>query len=385
LPAAAPGSRSDVPGRFEAMYLAFLIGRFPPGVVGGAEIQAEGWARVLSDRHRVVVVPRRDPPGQPAEEARDGFVVKRLPVSRLPVWRAFRDVAAVERAIGALSPRPDLMLCFQTFVSGLAGVRVQARLGIPAVVWIRGEEELDLRFGARSRWISPRVWSAARGVMVQSERVREAVLAGLRRVAPRAAREVAPKLEVVPNGLDLPPAPPPGGGTGVLAVGRLIPEKGMDTAIQAAAAAKQSLAIAGDGPDRARLEALARSLRAPVRFLGMVPRDRLQVLYRDAACVVLAARGGEGLPNVLLEAMAHARPVVATPVMGVSDLVRDGSNGLLVEPGDPAALATALTRLASEDGLAARLGGAARATAEGFAWERVRPRLEAMLERWTSR
>jgi glycosyltransferase involved in cell wall biosynthesis len=367
------------------MHLALLIGRFPPGVVGGAEIQAEGWARALSNRYRVVVVTRRDPPWQPAEEARDGFVVKRLPVSRLPVWRAFRDVAAVERTIAALSPRPDLTLCFQTFVSGLAGVRVQTRLGIPAVVWIRGEEELDLRFAARSRWISPRVWSAARGVIVQSERVGEAVLERLRRVAPRAAREVAQKLEVVPNGLDLPPAPSPGGGTGVLAVGRLIPEKGMDTAIQAAAAAKQQLTIAGDGPDRARLEALARSLPARVRFMGMVPRDRLDMLYREAACVVLAARGGEGLPNVLLEAMARARPVVATPVMGVRDLVRDGANGLLVEPGDPVALATALMRLAGENGLAARLGGAARATAEGFEWERVRPRLEALLERWASR
>src|SRR5205823_12924742 len=123
--------------RRHGMNLAILIGHFPPGVVGGAELQAEGWARRLSDRHRVVVVTRRDPPWQRAEETRDGFAVKRLPVSRMPLWRTFRDLHAVERVIRGLAPRPELCLCFQTFVSGLAGVRVQARLGIPAVVWVR--------------------------------------------------------------------------------------------------------------------------------------------------------------------------------------------------------------------------------------------------------
>jgi len=362
------------------MNLAFLIGHFPPGVVGGAELQAEGWARLLSDRHRVVVVTRRDPPWQPAEEARDGFTVKRLPVSRLPLWRTVHDLLAIDRAVAALDPRPQLLLCFQTFVSGLAGVRAQRRLGIPAVVWIRSEVELRLAAPHRARWLSPRVWRSARGVLVQSERVRETLLAALRGLDPHAADEVSRKLEVVPNGLDL-PAPSFAPGKGVLAVGRLIRDKGMDVAIEAAAAAGLPLVIAGDGPDRARLEALAGRQRTPVRFEGNVSRDRLDALYRESACVVLAARGGEGLPNVLLEAMAHGRPVVATPVMGVCDLVQDGSNGLLVPAGDPAALAAALARVAREDGLAARLSAAARAAAEDFAWERVRPRLEAVLAR----
>jgi len=361
--------------------LAILIGHFPPGVVGGAELQAERWARLLADRHRVVVVTRRDPAWQPAAETRDGFSVTRLPVSRVPLWRTLRDLTAVERAIGTLVPRPDLALCFQTFVSGFAGVRVQRRLGIPAVVWIRGEEEVRLRFLERSRWISPRVWRAARGVLVQSERVRAALLQALGGVDARAAREVAQKLEVVPNGLDL-PAPPFARGDGVLAVGRLIRDKGMDLLIDATAIAGLPLTIAGDGPERAALEAHARRRGADVRFLGMVPQERLAVLYREAACLALAARRGEGLPNVLLEAMAHARPVVTTPVMGAGDLVRDGSNGLLVPPESSTALALALTRLAHEDGLAARLGAAARVTAEEFAWERVRTPLESALARW---
>ena len=98
--------------------------------------------------------------------------------------------------------------------------------------------------------------------------------------------------------------------------------------------------------------------------------------------MVLASRRGEGLPNVLLEAFAYGRAVVATSVTGVTDLVRDGVNGLLVPAGDALALRDALARLAHERGLAERLGTAARATATGFAWDRARPRLEAALERW---
>jgi glycosyltransferase involved in cell wall biosynthesis len=88
---------------------------------------------------------------------------------------------------------------------------------------------------------------------------------------------------------------------------------------------------------------------------------------------------------VLLEAFSYARPVVATPVTGVTDLVTDGANGLLVPPGDAHALRDALARLFHERGLADRLGSLARATAERFAWDRVRPALEEALERWRRR
>jgi glycosyltransferase involved in cell wall biosynthesis len=71
--------------------------------------------------------------------------------------------------------------------------------------------------------------------------------------------------------------------------------------------------------------------------------------------------------------------------MGVSDLVRDGENGLLVAPDDVAALGAALARLRDDPAFAARLGGAGRATAETFAWDRVVPCLEEVLERWSSK
>lgn len=363
------------------MNIAILIGRFPPGVVGGAELQAEAWAARLAARHRVTVITRRVPSDRPESITRDGFEVRAMNVSPVPIWRTVADLWGIERIVASLDPRPDLMLCFQTFVSGLAGVRIQRRLQIPAVVWVRGENELRIGTTDRSRWLSPRVWTDARGVLVQSASIRAALLERIRTIDRRVCERVAGKIDVVPNGLDL-PAPPFEAGKGVLVVGRLIHDKGVDLAIRAAATAGLPITVAGDGPERASLEALSVRLGAAVHFEGMATRDRLLALYRAAAIVVLASRRGEGMPNVLLEAMAHARPVVATPVMGVADLVRDGVNGLLVPCDDPGALAETLSRVHADPALARRLGAAARISAESFGWDRTLPLLESVLERW---
>jgi len=365
------------------MNLVFLIGRFPPGVYGGAEIQAEQWARRLSDRHRVTVVTRQESSSDPQHATRDGFAVVRLSRSGIPLVRTWLDLRGIEQVVGALSPRPDLTLAFQTFVSGYAAVLLQKRFGIPAVVWVRGEDEYRLSSRRTARLSIP-VWDRAAGLLVQSEANREHVLEAVKRFRSSAAARIAQKIEVVPNGIECPrPGSAPANPSGrILSVGRLIRDKGMDVVIDAVAGMQGLLTIAGDGPERAQLEARARHHQLDVRFEGAVPRERLARLYDEAQCVVLASRRGEGLPNVLLEAFAHGRAVVATPVNGVNDLVRDGENGLLVPPGDPLALRDALARLTHERGLAERLGAAGRATVEDFAWERVRPRLEACLERW---
>ena len=364
------------------MKIALLIGHFPPAAYGGAELQAEGWARRLASRHEVTVVTRADHMRPVGREGRDGFSIVRTPVSSLPGWRTLADLSAIQRALAALEPRPDVLLCFQTFISGLAGTRAGRRLGIPAIVWVRGEAEYRLGESRFHRWLSPRVWSAAAGVLVQSEANRTALLAELERHAPARAAKVRTKLEVVENGLTLPACSPLPAAGAVLSVGRLIPDKGMDVVIEACARAGRPLVIAGSGPERAALEARARTSGSDVRFAGQVGRPELDALYAQASVVVLAARRGEGLPNVLLEAMAQARPVVATSCAGTRDLLADGENGLLVPAGDALALAAAIERLAADRVLAARLADAARATAERFEWERVGPHLEAVLERW---
>ena len=81
------------------MHVAILIGRFPPGVLGGAERQAEGWAERLADRHRVTVVTRQEPGGPIGTETRHGYTLVRLPRSRVSLWRSLTDVRRIERTV----------------------------------------------------------------------------------------------------------------------------------------------------------------------------------------------------------------------------------------------------------------------------------------------
>jgi len=126
---------------------------------------------------------------------------------------------------------------------------------------------------------------------------------------------------------------------------------------------KAYVVVAGTGPAQSGLEAYAGRVGAPVVFLG--PRHDMSRLYRASDAFLLPTRA-EGLSNALLEAMACGLAVVATRVSGTVGLVLDGHNGLLYDPGDAGRLGEHLGRLLSDEGLTARLGRAARASAEGY-------------------
>ncbi len=156
-------------------------------------------------------------------------------------------------------------------------------------------------------------------------------------------------------------------------VGRLVPIKDHETFLCAASRLARSnpdvtFAIAGDGELRARIESSAQELGVGdrVRFLGWV-RD-LPALYAALDVVALTSRN-EGTPVSLIEAAAAGKPVVATRVGGVPDVVRDGVTGTVVALGNDAAVAAAIGELLSHPGRAAELGAAAR--------EHVRERFSA--------
>lgn len=157
----------------------------------------------------------------------------------------------------------------------------------------------------------------------------------------------------------------PGGG--VVAAGRLSPEKGFDTLIEAAARlpAGVSVEIAGDGPARSALQELARR-RAPgrVRFHGRLDKDRLQTLLRAAAVVAVPSRWQENQPMAVLEAFACGVPVVGTELGGLPELIETGVDGQIVSAGDPAALAEALRVFVADPDRAYAMGRAARAKVE---------------------
>jgi glycosyltransferase involved in cell wall biosynthesis len=152
------------------------------------------------------------------------------------------------------------------------------------------------------------------------------------------------------------------------AVGRLSAEKGFDLLIGAverlaAAGCDAELLIVGEGDESQRLQGLIaeRALGDRVKLLGY--RADVHDIYQALDVFALSSLR-EGLPNVLLEAMALEVAVVATRIAGVPDLVRDGNNGLLVDPGGVEGLAAALSRLHRDPCLRERLGAAGRRTIE---------------------
>ena len=160
----------------------------------------------------------------------------------------------------------------------------------------------------------------------------------------------------------------------LLAIGRLVPKKGFDVLIEACADLRASgrrfhCTIVGDGPESETLRRMIadRGLAEHVTLEAERPHADLVELYRSSQVFVLPAivtvdGDSDALPTVLLEAMACELPVITTPVGGIAELVAPDQDGLLVEPGDPEALAAAIRRLADDPSLGRHLGRTARAT-----------------------
>ena len=161
----------------------------------------------------------------------------------------------------------------------------------------------------------------------------------------------------------------------VLAVGRLVPQKGLDVLIEAfatSALADLDLVIAGDGPERERLRERAAQLRLAqrVHLAGAVDRAGIASLLAGARAFALPSRG-EPFGIALLEAMAAGVPAVATRAGGVPEFARDGENALLVRVDDPQELAAALDRVDMNAEVREALVRGGRATADELRWERI--------------
>jgi glycosyltransferase involved in cell wall biosynthesis len=189
-------------------------------------------------------------------------------------------------------------------------------------------------------------------------------------------------IRVVPNGVDL-----QGFGAGrnkkrlenfrLLFVGRLNPVKGVEYLIDAMAGIKKKgtdveLTIAGDGPERKRLENLSKRLNVynHVRFLGMVDRLKIASLMSESDIFVLPSIS-EGFPLVVLEAMACGLPIIATKVGGLPEVIEEGRNGLLVNPRDSVALASSILLLLQNEAQRDIIAEENRKKSMLFGWERV--------------
>ncbi len=178
----------------------------------------------------------------------------------------------------------------------------------------------------------------------------------------------------------------------VACAGRLVPDKGFDILIAAFAGLAEDfpdvlLDVAGDGPQRSSLEALATSLGIAdrVRFRGWLGPQEMPRFFGGALVAVLPSRINEGLGMVLVEAGAAGCALIGTDVGGIRDIVHPGRTGFLIPPNDSPALAEALRTLLDDPELARRMGEGAQAEARTYvgrsveAVRRVRERVDALL------
>jgi glycosyltransferase involved in cell wall biosynthesis len=200
----------------------------------------------------------------------------------------------------------------------------------------------------------------------------------------------ADRVSVLPNPYPPLPALPPRDelkqrlgldGRTLAFAGRLTAQKSLEVALEAIADVDGvTLAIAGDGAERERLERRARELRVDdrVRFLGSQPRDHVLELFRASDAAILSS-SWENFPHTVVEALAVGTPVLATRVGGVAEVVHDGENGFLVQAGDPGALASSIRRFFADEELRTRLSAAAAESVRGYDRETVFSRLELVL------
>lgn len=179
---------------------------------------------------------------------------------------------------------------------------------------------------------------------------------------------IALRLGVDPEEFQARPAPvrSPGEPYRLIFVGRLAPAKAQFILIEAVALLRSrgrsvTLTLVGEGPARAGLEAMVkeRNLGNEVRLAGACNHDRVAAFYQQSDAFVLGSFA-EGVPVVLMEAMAMELPCIATWVAGIPELIGNEVDGLLVAPADPVALADAIVRLMDDAALAQRLGAAGR-------------------------
>ena len=356
--------------------------------VGGIEEMTRQFALALRVRgHEVSVLTNRWPPGVSPSETLDSIAITRLafplPAARPLAAAQFLTAAvpatrALLRHVGRL--RPDVVHVVGAGPPSAYFAALRSRVNAGLVFTGQGELTFDAD-GVFER--SATFWVGLRRMLRQADAVTACSAYVLRDLG--AFGEVRGPTHVVPNGVEpsdfaATTRPSEDVGRYVLAIGRLVPQKGFDVLVEAFksdALRDLTLVLVGDGPERGRLQSRAANLglATRVRFLGSVERSRIPALFCGADAFAFPSRG-EGFGIALLEAMAAGVPAVAAAAGGVPEFAHDGENALLVPPDDPAALAEGLARLIADPQLRKRLSREGRKTAAGLAWSEIAHRYE---------
>jgi phosphatidyl-myo-inositol alpha-mannosyltransferase len=345
---------------------------------GGVQVHVRNLSARLRERgHRTTVL-------APTIAAPSGAEVRSIgrPI-RVPYRGTVAPIAPLSyrrtrRALAAL--RPDVVHVHEPLTPSASMYAALAAEGpVVATVHAYLDRSMAMELAAP---ILRRIWRRVDvGVAVS-----EAAASFLRRAVPDAAPEIVPNGVDVEAFADAEPRRDLPAGRRILWVNRLDAQKGFPIAVAAfskalAAVPEAVLVVVGDGKDREALGLLTESARARVNMRGAASNDEVPSYHAACEVFVSPAVGQESFGIAVVEAMAAGLPVVATDIPGYREVVSDGTEGLLVPPRDPEALAAGLVRVLTEPGLAARLSGAGRERARAFDWPVVVDRLEQLYGR----
>jgi phosphatidylinositol alpha-1,6-mannosyltransferase len=390
---------------------------FPPAR-GGIQVLVHRLAIGLGGFETKVLA--LDSEGARRYDAASGIATRRVPAISRP--GAARNLALNAATLAeAARFRPDVILSAHIVASPAAAV-VRRLHGAPTVQYFYANEILDkprlAAFAARraDRTIAISAYTASLIAASGAPAARISVIPpGVDLPAPISSgadlfAPTGPDLSApIPLGVGLPAdprsesppptfeashsTPPPAERPRILTIARLHDRyKGHDVLIEALARVRAQVqdvewVVIGDGPLRTELELLARSagVADAVRFLGSLSDEQRDHWLRRADLFAMPSRlpgghlAGEGFGIVYLEAAAYGKPVLAGNVGGALDAVADGESGLLVDPTDPEAVASAIVRLLLDRELARQLGAVGAERARRFAWPMICERVEALL------
>ena len=357
---------------------------FPP-LGGGAANATAHICRELVQLGCTVEVLTSGFSGLPKLEELDGYRVRRVPVVRRKTHQS-SPLEMVTFVASALIPalrlsrsfKPDIVHAYFAMPTGLIALALKTFTGAPYLLSLRGGDVpgfLPETLGTFHRLTGPfakPVWGRAGAIVANSQ--------GLQELAQRSSPI---HVELAPNGIDLefyrPLATPRNDGVyRILFVGRLVEQKGLRYLLDALPGLRTQaqqpveLVVVGDGPARPALEeqVSALGLEASVCFAGWAQRAEMPGHYQSADVFALPSFE-EGMPNVVLEAMASGLPIVTTDIYGNRELVVHEENGLLFPPASVQALEAALLRLLREPEARRGMGNRSRTRAQDYGWGRT--------------
>ena len=355
--------------------IAILVPGLPPNVIGGTEIATEIIAKILAKRNFDVHIITRNTHikfrgktrSLNKKESNNGYIIHRTPHLKLPFFGFIIDVLFGLHTL--IKIRPDIihgqMIKTYGFIAVLGGKLLRKK----TIVSARGSDFYN----------SSNIYLKSLGKFIVSQ---ASIVLGVSNHMTRRMQEVWPQKPIfrLYNGVELERYfhdTTPKSTINLIFVGRLVKIKRVSDAIKAVSNLKKispklSLTIVGSGPRERFLKDLAHQLNIEdhIRYIGSIhPKEIPKTLSK--ADIFIFPSQSEGLPNVILEAMASSLPIIASRITAIPELVQDHLNGLLHAPENVRELTENLKKLIQNDNLRKSMGQKSREIAQKYNWDEI--------------